>query len=852
MADRRYALVVATSDYRDKNFRKLTTPGFDAKALAKVLRDPNVGMFKLTILVNKDAHVIEQGIERFCAGRAVDDTLLLYFSGHGVKDDAGNLYLAARNTTQPLLRSTGVSDAFLRDVMKSCRARRQVLILDCCFGGAFAKGLLAKAGGDTVGVNERFQGQGRVILTASNAMEFAFEDGGVKGETRLSVFTRTLVSGLQSGEADIDGDGQISVQDLYNYAYKRIALPGSRQTPTISAVGQEGEIILARVPEAARARKASRALMTVGTPSARRLDLRPWVRIRDQGSEGSNPAVAAVTALETVFALRGSDIRLSPRYVYQKAKQLDEQNQDADLGMNMETLIRVLQEFGAPPEEAWPYVPGKWQMPKNANWENLDEQAQPYRARLISVTAADEIPLHLAKGRPVLGSFNVHESMWYGTDTTQRGVIRKPPAKNENPLIGSIALTIVDFDETRKVIHFAHTWGPAWGNLGFGEMALDTAQAIFAGEQMWAVEARSSGPFLWSGPTPFTPPQAQAAAPLSANDLVSPPSQPAAVPVKVDTAAGRQSTITRSQRAARKERHPEPATGPMSGKPHRKVFNANYQQGDWSVAKLPAKALARTEGSAPTGDPAIDDTYDALGRVYDFFQLTFQRDSWDGKGAPLEAVVHFGRNFENAFWDGRRVVLGDGGTVMKTFCRLDIIAKECSTGLLQSETKLRYEGQSGALFQSVALVFASMVKQYVLKQTAMDANWLVGDGLIADGKALMSLEQPGTAYNNAVLGQDSQIGHMSKYRKVAFDNGGIHINCGIPNRAFVLAAKGLGGYSWEVAGRIWYAAVCGGKLGAHTTFARFATQTIAEAKKSFNASVARTIRSAWLKVGVHV
>ena len=241
MAERRFALVVATSNYRDKSMRQLKAPGFDALALSKVLRDPDVGMFDLAVIRNRDSHVVQQGIEQFCSNRDVDDTLLLYFSGHGIKDDAGNLYLAARNTTQQLLRSTGISDEFLRDVMKSCRARRQVLILDCCFGGAFARGLLSKGEADKVGINELFQGQGRVILTASTAMEFAFEDGNVKSKSRLSVFTKTLVSGLETGEADIDGDGRISVQDLYNYAYKRIALPGSRQTPTIPASGRKAK-----------------------------------------------------------------------------------------------------------------------------------------------------------------------------------------------------------------------------------------------------------------------------------------------------------------------------------------------------------------------------------------------------------------------------------------------------------------------------------------------------------------------------------------------------------------------------------------------------------------------------------
>ena len=338
MAERRFALVVATSNYRDKSMRQLKAPGFDALALSKVLRDPDVGMFDLAVIRNRDSHVVQQGIEQFCSNRDVDDTLLLYFSGHGIKDDAGNLYLAARNTTQQLLRSTGISDEFLRDVMKSCRARRQVLILDCCFGGAFARGLLSKGEADKVGINELFQGQGRVILTASTAMEFAFEDGNVKSKSRLSVFTKTLVSGLETGEADIDGDGRISVQDLYNYAYKRIALPGSRQTPTISSVGQEGEIILAQVAQALRQPRTVPALGTSVTHVARQLDLRPWVRIRDQGSEGSNPAVAAVTAIETCLALGKKDTRLSPRYIYQKAKQLDGGKPEVDGGIQMKLL----------------------------------------------------------------------------------------------------------------------------------------------------------------------------------------------------------------------------------------------------------------------------------------------------------------------------------------------------------------------------------------------------------------------------------------------------------------------------------------------------------------------------------
>jgi hypothetical protein len=845
MAEGRHALVVSISDYRDKSLRKLKAPAFDGKALAKVLRDPAIGMFDLTLVSDKDAHVVEQAIERFYAGRSVDDTLLLYFSGHGIKDDAGNLYLAARNTTQHLLRSTAIPDAFLREVMKGCRARRQVLILDCCFGGAFAKGLLTKAGTRSVGVNEMFEGQGRVILTASNAMEFAFEEDEIKGEPRLSVFTRTLVRGLQSGEADVDGDGQVSVQDLYSYAHKRIALPGSSQTPTISSVGQEGEIILARVPAGATGRTASPLLPSTGAATARRQDLRPWVRIRDQAFEGSNPAVAAVTAVETFLAVQGSDMRLSPRYVYQKAKLLAGGKQEQDTGVTMEILARVLEEFGAAPEKAWPYVPGKWQMPKNQTWKTLDAQAEPYRARLIPVTAIDELPMHLAKGRPVLGSFKVHESSWYGKDTTQRGVIGKPPVSGKSVEIGTIALTIVDFDAARQVIHFAHTWGPAWGDRGFGEMPVETAQATFVGEQMWAIEARSKASFSWSPasalPGAGVPPAGQA------------PGEPAApVPDETETPDAAPTRERRAGAGAARKARTGRTEAALSGKARRLVYDAKHERGDWSKEKLPAKALARREGAPSTGDRAVDATYDALGRVHAFFHEVFGRDSWDGRGAPLEAVVHYGRDFENAFWDGRRVILGDGGENLTDFYRLDVIAKECSMGFVQSETGLRYQDQSGALFQSLGLVFASMVKQFASKQTAAKANWLIGDGLVAKGRALVSLEEPGSAYDNPVLGKDPAVGHMAKYVKTASDNGGVHINCGIPNRAFVLIARELGGHSWDRAGKVWYEVVCSGKLRPGTGFAQFASRTVATAKTRFGVDVERTVRAGWAKVGIKV
>jgi Zn-dependent metalloprotease len=274
--------------------------------------------------------------------------------------------------------------------------------------------------------------------------------------------------------------------------------------------------------------------------------------------------------------------------------------------------------------------------------------------------------------------------------------------------------------------------------------------------------------------------------------------------------------------------------------------------GDWSREKLPARAIARAEGDPPTGDRAVDEAYDALGTFHRFFKDVFGRDSWDGKGGALEAVVHYGRDFDNCFWDGRRVVLGDGdGRIFRPFHRLDMVAKECSAGLVQSESKMRYQGQAGALIESLGFAFASLVKQYSLNQTAAGADWLIGDGLLVKGKALVSLEEPGTAFDDSLLGKDTQVGHMSKYVRTQWDNGGVHINCGIPNRAFALAAKALRGRSWERAGRIWYEALLGKDLGSGT-FLQFARRTAAVAKARFAdmPAVAAAVRKAWSQVGI--
>ena len=247
MAEKKSALIIANFQYEDQVLQQLIAPAQDAEALAAVLGNPDIGGFEVQTLLNEPSHVVSERIEAFYADRKRDDLLLLYFSGHGVKDEDGQLYFATRNTQHKLLRSTAVWANFVNDVMFRSRSRRQVLLLDCCYSGAFARGMVAKGSKD-VGTRDHFEGRGRVVLTASDAMQYSFEGGEVKGEGVRSIFTQSLVRGLETGEADLDGDGLVTLDDLYDYIHDRVTDEMPQQSPGKWAFDVQGEIIIARNP----------------------------------------------------------------------------------------------------------------------------------------------------------------------------------------------------------------------------------------------------------------------------------------------------------------------------------------------------------------------------------------------------------------------------------------------------------------------------------------------------------------------------------------------------------------------------------------------------------------------------
>lgn len=284
--------------------------------------------------------------------------------------------------------------------------------------------------------------------------------------------------------------------------------------------------------------------------------------------------------------------------------------------------------------------------------------------------------------------------------------------------------------------------------------------------------------------------------------------------------------------------------------PKRSIYDAG------SSETLPGK-LVRKEGEPDTGDTATDEAYDGLGHTHRLYADVFGRNSIDGQGLKLDATVHFGKLYDNAFWDGTQMVFGDGdGEVFERFtASLSVIGHELAHGVTQFTAALAYRNQAGALNESMSDVFGALVEQYVKNQSTAEASWLIGEGLFTaevEGSALRSMKAPGTAYDDDVLGKDPQPDSMDSYVRTSADNGGVHINSGIPNRAFYLVAESLGGNAWDSPGRIWYETLTGGSLPTTATFSVFAKATAACADELFGSDSKEhdAVRNAWETVKV--
>ena len=251
----RFALIIGNSHYDDPNLGRLSAPDLDVQGLEEVLKAPHIGQFdEVTTLLNEGCASVRKAVARFYDRRRRDDLLLLYFSGHGVKDEQGHLYLALRDSESALLAGTAIETAFITARMDRSVSKRQVLVLDCCHSGAFASGAKA-AQGVSVGTAEAFEGTGlgRVILTATDSTQYAWEGDRIIGDADNSLFTHFLIDGLKTGAADCDDDGVVTVDELYDYVHEHVVDASPRQTPRKWSYRQEGDIVLAQNPFSKRA-----------------------------------------------------------------------------------------------------------------------------------------------------------------------------------------------------------------------------------------------------------------------------------------------------------------------------------------------------------------------------------------------------------------------------------------------------------------------------------------------------------------------------------------------------------------------------------------------------------------------
>ena len=286
-----------------------------------------------------------------------------------------------------------------------------------------------------------------------------------------------------------------------------------------------------------------------------------------------------------------------------------------------------------------------------------------------------------------------------------------------------------------------------------------------------------------------------------------------------------------------------------AGEPDREVFDCH------NLAQKRVE-LVRSEGAAPTGDDDVDSAYDCAGVTLDYLKQELGRNSIDNLGMNLGLNVHYGVRYMNAFWDGEEMVFGDGdGQIFVGFARsLDVTAHELGHGVTQFTANLDYFSQSGALNEHFSDAFGTVVTQFQSGETAGTADWLIGDEIMGPslrGEALRSMRAPGTAYDNPLMGTDPQPAHMDDYYDGFADNQGVHINSGIPNRAFYLVATELD--DTLAAGRLWYRALQ--RLTPTATFAVAAevlvnTARLMTGEGNLPKGTAQVVRAAFSEVGI--
>jgi YVTN family beta-propeller protein len=412
---RRVALLVATYRYQDAGLRQLTAPGHDAEALAEALRHPEIAGFDVTILVNEPHYVVGRTIGEFYRNRRRDDLTLLYFTGHGLKDDEGRLYLAMTNTVRDDLLFTALSAQQIDYAIDSCSSRQKILVLDCCYSGAFPVGRIFKADA-AVHTLERFQGKGRVVLTASDATQYSFEGNHVIGQGTRSVFTRFLVEGLTTGEADLDGDGDISLDELYSYVHDRVIEDMPQQRPK-KQENVEGRIVIARnihwrlpahvhngvestfVQDRLAALESLAHLHRVGNDLVQAEVIKQTRRLMDDRSEAvSAAATQLITALNPEQARHGKEKQKDSHIGTSPTQSVSVESRTAPSShLELETWADLHSQSAAPAKNQTPEWTDRWTV--SSGWarlmrrRNVQVRPEAQGHELIAVQHGERLPL---------------------------------------------------------------------------------------------------------------------------------------------------------------------------------------------------------------------------------------------------------------------------------------------------------------------------------------------------------------------------------------------------------------------------------------------------------------------------
>ena len=375
----RSALIVASDEYNDPGLRRLLAPANDARALAEVLQDPKIGAFEVHTLLNKPAHEVNLAVEEFFADRRPNDLLVMHFSCHGVKGEDGELYFAMVNTLLRRLGATAVAADFVNRCMGRSRSRRVVLLLDCCYAGAFERGMRSRA--DTrVGIEQRLGGRGRAVITASSAMEYAFEGDELVGTQDLapSVFTSALVEGLETGDADRDQDGLVGLDELYDYIYDKVRAVTPNQTPGKWASVQ-GELVIAH------------RACPVSTPAALPRELQELI-----DSPFARARVAAVQELECLLSGSHAGLVLAARLALEQLTEDDSRGVSAAATASLTAQTQPSEAAAIPSPEAAPIDPER--VGSSPRLEAAPPDVAPAAAPIDVGTAHGEVPCPTCDG----------------------------------------------------------------------------------------------------------------------------------------------------------------------------------------------------------------------------------------------------------------------------------------------------------------------------------------------------------------------------------------------------------------------------------------------------------------------